>query len=104
MIFGLSWSSWSKRGTFQTRKGQRLRNRAAKRKEWRLEKNGQLAINVCRIHTLDGMKDYVTCIPLEQAFKHGLRSQAVLGVLLGQIEPGDHFHRPLFPVNPASGD
>jgi hypothetical protein len=45
-----------------------------------------LPINVCRVHTPDGVKDYVTCVPHETAFKRGLVPEAVIGVLLQPVD------------------
>jgi hypothetical protein len=45
-----------------------------------------LPINVCRVHTPDGVKDYVTCVPHQTAFAHGLAPEAILGVLLRPVD------------------
>ena len=41
-----------------------------------------LPINVCRVNTPDGVKDYVTCVPHQTAFERGLAPEAIIGVLL----------------------
>ncbi len=45
-----------------------------------------LPIHVCRVDTPDGEKDYVTCLPQEAIFEHGLISEAIIGVLLRPVD------------------
>jgi hypothetical protein len=46
-------------------------------------------INVCRVDTPEGTKDYVTCLSHEHVFAYGLPAQAIIGVLLRPLEPGE---------------
>jgi len=45
-----------------------------------------LPISVCRVGTPDGVKDYVTCLPQQTAFEHGLAPEAIIGVLLRPVD------------------
>jgi len=49
----------------------------------------ELPITVCRVDTPDGSKDCVTCLPHEQVFARGLAPEAIVGVLLRPLEPGE---------------
>src|SRR5262249_4525582 len=40
-----------------------------------------LSIGVCRVNTPEGMKDFITCLPHEYVFKHGLAPEAIVGEL-----------------------
>jgi hypothetical protein len=48
----------------------------------------QTPIMVCKVHTPQGEKYYVTLLPTEVIFAHGLAPEAVVGVLLGPPQPG----------------
>jgi hypothetical protein len=45
-----------------------------------------LPINLFRVDTAEGPKDYVTCLSHEHVMKHGLPAAAVIGVLLRPLE------------------
>lgn len=45
-----------------------------------------LPISVCRVSTPEGSKDYVTCLPHELIFEHGLPAEAIIGVLTQPVE------------------
>jgi hypothetical protein len=49
----------------------------------------ELPINVCRVETPEGPKDYVTCLSHEHIFQHGLVAEAIIGVLLRPLESGE---------------
>jgi len=49
----------------------------------------ELAITVCRVRTPEGMKDYVTVLPLEQMLKTGLSPQSIVGVLTAPLGQGE---------------
>ena len=46
----------------------------------------RLPISVCRVHTSEGVKDYVTCVPERTAFARGLAPEAIIGVLLQPVD------------------
>lgn len=58
-----------------------------------------LPMNVCRVKTAEGEKDYVTCLPHEQAFERGLAPEAIVGVLLRPLEPDEPITPALFARN-----
>jgi|HubBroStandDraft_4_1064222.scaffolds.fasta_scaffold09113_6 hypothetical protein len=58
-----------------------------------------LPINVCRVDTPEGPKDYVTCLSHEQVFQHGLPAEAVIGVLLRPLEGGETITPSVFARN-----
>jgi hypothetical protein len=49
---------------------------------------------VCQAETPEGAKDYVTLVPPETAFSHGLVPESIVGVLLRPLGPGE-------PITPA---
>ncbi len=63
-----------------------------------------LPISVCRVQTPDGVKDYVTCLPQEQVFAHGLPPEAILGVLLRPLGEGEAITPDVFARNRAFVD
>jgi len=48
-----------------------------------------LPINICRVDTPEGPKDYVTCLSHEHVFQHGLPAEAIIGVILRPLESGE---------------
>jgi hypothetical protein len=64
----------------------------------------ELAIRVYRVHTPDGVKDYVTCLPHEQVFAMGLAAGTVIGMLRRSLEPGERITPAVFARNPAFED
>jgi hypothetical protein len=58
-----------------------------------------LPIHVCRVQTPEGVKEYVTCLPLEQVFERGLPPEAILGMLLRPLAPGERITPELFARN-----
>jgi hypothetical protein len=59
----------------------------------------ELSITVCRADTPEGPKDYVTCLTHEQVFASGLPAQAIIGVLLRPLEPGEAITPEVFARN-----
>lgn len=59
----------------------------------------ELSISVCRVDTADGAKDYVTCLPHEQVFARGLPAEAIIGVLLRPLGPGEAITQAVFARN-----
>jgi hypothetical protein len=49
----------------------------------------ELPIVVCHVRTPEGMKDYVTCLSHEHVFAQGLAPEAIVGVLLRPLQPGE---------------
>ena len=76
----------------------------AERRRLHRERVTELAIAVCRAHTPDGVKDYVTCSPPGDAFTSGLPSEAILGRLLRPPEPGGRITPAVFEPNPVFAD
>ncbi len=60
---------------------------------------GELRIIVCRANTPEGVKDLVTCLPHEQVFGRGLAPEAIIGVLLRPLEPGEAITPAIFARN-----
>jgi hypothetical protein len=58
-----------------------------------------LPINVCRVDTPEGAKDYVTCLSHERVFEHGLPSEAIIGVLLRPLKAGETITPEVFARN-----
>jgi hypothetical protein len=56
-------------------------------------------MNVCRVQTPDGMKDYVTCLSQERVLERGLPGEAILGVLLRSLESGEAITPEVFARN-----
>ena len=54
----------------------------------------KLPIAVYLVDTPGGAKDYLSCLPHEQVFARGLAPEAILGVLLRTLGPGE-------PITPA---
>ena len=48
-----------------------------------------LPITICQVRTPEGMKHYVTLLPPDQAFSRGIAPEAVVGVLLRPLQPGE---------------
>jgi hypothetical protein len=63
-----------------------------------------LPISVCWVHTPDGVKEYVTCLPQEQVFARGLPPEAILGVLLRPLAAGEAITPDVFARNRAFVD
>jgi hypothetical protein len=59
----------------------------------------KLPINVCRLDTPEGPKDYLTCLSHEQVFAHGLAREAIVGVLLRPLEEGEAITPAVFARN-----
>jgi hypothetical protein len=59
----------------------------------------ELPIGICRVDTPEGDKDYVTCLPHEHMFAHGLPPEAIVGVLLRPLEPGEAITPAVFARN-----
>ena len=59
----------------------------------------ELPINVCRVDTREGTKDYVTCLSHEQVFERGLPAEAIIGVLLRPLKSGDAITPAVFARN-----
>jgi hypothetical protein len=59
----------------------------------------ELPITVCRANMPDGVKDYVTCLPNEHIFARGLAAEAIVGVLLRPLEPGEAITPAVFARN-----
>lgn len=59
----------------------------------------ELPISVCRVDTPEGTKDYVVCIPEEEACSRGLPPEATLGVLLRPLASGEHLTPSVFAPN-----
>lgn len=64
----------------------------------------ELPITVCRVGTPDGPKDYLTCVPHEQALSRGLAPEAIVGVLLRPLEPNEAITPAVFARNRAFVD
>src|SRR5262245_41224535 len=47
------------------------------------------SIGVYRTDTPEGTKDYISCLPNDFVFAHGLPPEAIIGVLLRPLEPGE---------------
>ena len=58
-----------------------------------------LPISVCRVHTEEGPKDYFTCLSPERVFARGLPREAVIGVLLRPLAPGEAITPAVFARN-----
>lgn len=56
-------------------------------------------MNICRVDTPDGPKDYVTCLSHEHVLKHGLQPEAIVGVLLRPLVNGEPIHTDNFARN-----
>lgn len=56
-------------------------------------------MNICRVDTPDGPKDYVTCLSHEHVFKHGLQPEAIVGVLVRPLENGEQINPDNFARN-----
>lgn len=59
----------------------------------------ELQISICRVNTPEGVKDYVTCARQEEVFAHGLIPEAIVGVLLRPLEPGEGITPAVFARN-----
>lgn len=59
------------------------------------------SVYVCRVDTPDRRKDYVTLIPPDVVFSQGLAPEAIVGVLLRPLEPGESIMPQVFARNPA---
>jgi hypothetical protein len=59
----------------------------------------ELPISICRAHTPDGVKDYVTCLPHGQVFTHGLPPEAIVGMLLRPLDPSEGITPAVFARN-----
>lgn len=59
----------------------------------------KLPINVCRVDTPEGTKDYVTCLSHERVFERGLPGEAIIGVLLRPLEAGEAITPEVFARN-----
>ncbi len=54
---------------------------------------------VCRVQTPDGERDYVTLLPPEPAFAHGLTPEAIVGVLSRPLAEGESITPEVFARN-----
>lgn len=59
----------------------------------------ELPITVCRVDTPEGAKDYVTCLNHEHVFARGLRPEAIIGVILRRLAPGEAITPAVFARN-----
>jgi hypothetical protein len=59
----------------------------------------ELPIIVCRVETLEGPKDYVTCLSHDHVFKHGLPAEAIIGVLQRPLESAEAITPSVFARN-----
>src|SRR5438128_488078 len=59
----------------------------------------KLPIVVYCADTPDGAKDYVSCLPHEQVFARGLVPEAIIGVLLRPLAPGESIIPTVFARN-----
>lgn len=59
----------------------------------------QLPINVFHVDTVEGVKIYVICAPIESAFENGTPGQAILGQLSRPLKPGDSIEPEIFVSN-----
>lgn len=57
------------------------------------------SINVYRIDTPEGPKEYVSCLPNEYVFAHGLIPEAIIGVLLRPLVAGEAITPEVFAHN-----
>jgi len=60
---------------------------------------GEPLVYVCRVETPDGSKDYITLLPPETAFAQGLAPEAIVGVLLRPLGPGEAITPQVFARN-----
>src|SRR5206468_2589407 len=58
-----------------------------------------LPISVCRVDTPEGARDYVTCLPHEQAFANGIPPEAIIGELLRPLKPREAITAAVFARN-----
>jgi hypothetical protein len=58
-----------------------------------------LPISVCRVYTPEGARDYVTCLPHEQAFAKGIPPEAIIGELLRPLKPREAITAAVFARN-----
>lgn len=56
-------------------------------------------MNICRVDTPDGPKDYVTCLSHEHVFEHGLQPEAIVGVLVRPLVNGEQINPDNFARN-----
>jgi hypothetical protein len=59
----------------------------------------ELTFNVCRVDDAEGIRDYVTLIPIEQAFSRGLVPKAIVGVLSRPLADEEAITLELFAPN-----
>lgn len=64
----------------------------------------ELSIGVYRIKTPEGLKDYVSCLPHEHVFAHGLTPESILGVLLRLLAPDEAITPAVFVSNRTFAD
>ena len=62
------------------------------------------SIGVYRCHTPEGIRQYVSYVPREHVFAHGLTPKAIVGVLLRPLEPGEGITPAVFARNPVFVD
>jgi len=58
-------------------------------------------MHVCRVDTPEGSKDYVTLLPPEVVFAQGLAPEAIVGMLLRTLGPGERITPQTFAQNRA---
>ena len=58
-----------------------------------------LPITLCRVENPDGVKYYITCLPLEQMCSRGLAPEAIIGILLRPLEPDEVITPAVFAQN-----
>jgi hypothetical protein len=61
----------------------------------------ELPINVCRVDTPEGPKDYVTCLSRDHVARHGLPAEAIIGALQRPLESGEAITPSVFARNRA---
>jgi hypothetical protein len=57
------------------------------------------SVYVCRVDTPEGTREYVTLLPPEAAFAQGLAPEAIVGVLLRPLGPGERITPEVFARN-----
>ena len=62
----------------------------------------KLPFGVTRLTNDEGTRDYITCIPKERLFTQGIPAEAIVGVLLRPLEPGESITPENFAANDVS--
>jgi hypothetical protein len=59
----------------------------------------KLPFGVTRLTNDEGTRDYITCIPKERVFTQGIPAEAIVGILLQPLEPGESITPENFAAN-----